>query len=81
MKIAFHNRLCLSLSKRTRHELIVKINGKRRPRNYDALGQILVDYSCARHASAPIASPHPVRRGEASEHAHVSSFLFSFTHL
>jgi hypothetical protein len=29
--IASHNRLGLSLSKRIRHELVAKINGKRKP--------------------------------------------------
>jgi hypothetical protein len=54
---ASHNRLGLSLSKHIRHELIAKINGKRRPRTCEALGWILVDYSCTRRAPAPIASP------------------------
>jgi hypothetical protein len=66
------NQLDLSLSKRIRHGLIAKINGKRRPRACEALGWISADYSCARRAPAPIALPHHAtpchaRRGEASE--------------
>jgi hypothetical protein len=72
------NRLGLSLSKRIRHGLVAKINGKRRPQACEALGQILVDYSRARRAPTPIASPRP---GEASERACVSSFLLFSTHL
>jgi hypothetical protein len=61
------NRLCLSLSKRIRHRLVTKINGKRRPQSCEALGRISMDYSCARHVHAPIASPRhaPPRPGEA----------------
>jgi hypothetical protein len=55
--IASCNRLCLSLSNRIRHRLIVKINGKRKLRTCEALGQILVEYSHARCAPEPIASP------------------------
>jgi hypothetical protein len=67
-----HNRLGLSLSKRIRHELIAKLNSKRKLQTCEALGQILLDHSRARHAPAPIASPRhilpgPVRRDEASE--------------
>jgi hypothetical protein len=56
-----HNRLNLSLSKRIRHGLVPKINGKKRSRTYEALGQILADYSRARRASAPITSPRHAR--------------------
>jgi hypothetical protein len=55
--IASHNRLGLSLSKRIRHGLVVKINDKRRPRTCEVLGQISVDYSRTHRASAPIARP------------------------
>ncbi len=79
--IAFRNRLGLSLSKCIRHGLVEKINGKRKPRTCEALGQILVHYSHTRHAPAPITSPCHARRGEVSERACVSSFLLSSTHL
>jgi hypothetical protein len=59
------NRLGISLSKRIRHELVVKVNGKRRPRTCEALGRISADYSCARRAPAPITSPCPARPDEA----------------
>jgi hypothetical protein len=84
---ASRNWLGLSLSKRIRHGLVAKINGKRRPRACEALGRILVDYSCTRRAPAPIASPchtprhAPPRPDEASERACVFSFLLSSTHL
>jgi hypothetical protein len=55
--IAYCNRLCLSLSICIRHGLIAKINDKRRPRAYEALGQILTDYLHIRHVPTPIASP------------------------
>jgi hypothetical protein len=42
---ASHNRLGLSLSKCIRHKLIAKINGKSKPRAYEALGQILMGHS------------------------------------
>jgi hypothetical protein len=54
---ASHNRLGLSLSKRIRHGLKATINGKRKPWTCEALDRILVDYSCARRAPAPITSP------------------------
>jgi hypothetical protein len=66
-----YNRLGLSLSKHIRHELVEKINGKRRPLTCEALGRILMDYSHARRSPAPIASPRPARPGEASERVHV----------
>jgi hypothetical protein len=50
-------RLDLSLSNSIRHGLVEKINSKRKPRTCEALGQISVDHSSARRASAPIASP------------------------
>jgi hypothetical protein len=50
------NRLGLSLSKRIRHELIAKINGKRRSWACEALGWISVDYSGACRAVVPITS-------------------------
>jgi hypothetical protein len=59
---AFRNRLDLSLSKRIRHGLVAKLNGKRRPWACEALDQILVDYSRARRAPGPITSPYQVRR-------------------
>jgi hypothetical protein len=62
-----HNRLGLSLLKRIRHGLVVKINGKRRSRVCKALSRILMDYSRARHMPAPIATPHRVPPCEASE--------------
>jgi hypothetical protein len=40
---ASHNQLGLSLSKRIRHGFVAKINGKRRPRTCEALGQISVN--------------------------------------
>jgi hypothetical protein len=72
---ASRNRLGLSLSKYIRYGLIAKINGKMSSWACEALGRISVDYSHARHASAPIASPRhaPVRRGE---RARVCVFLF-----
>jgi hypothetical protein len=70
------NRLGLSLSKRIRHGLVAKINGKRRLWTCEALGRILADYSCTRYASVSIASPrhatpHPARRAS----AHTRVFL------
>jgi hypothetical protein len=62
-----HNRLVLFLSKRIRHGLIVKLNGKRRLWTREALGRISTDYSRTRCASASILSPHHVTPGEASE--------------
>jgi hypothetical protein len=53
-----HNQLDPPLSKRIRHGLIAKINDKRRPRIYEDLGQIFAEYSRARRAPTPIASPH-----------------------
>jgi hypothetical protein len=61
---ASRNQLDLSLSKRIRHGLITKINGKRKSWTCEALGQILVDHSRARHAPAPIASPRLAQPGE-----------------
>jgi hypothetical protein len=52
-----HNRLGLSLSKHIRHRLVVKINGKRKPQTYEALGHTLAKHSYTRHAPAPITSP------------------------
>jgi hypothetical protein len=67
------NRLHLSLSKRIRYGLIVKINDKRRSRNYETLSRILVDYSHARCAPVPChATPRHGRRGEASAHIFLS---------
>jgi hypothetical protein len=68
-----HNQVCLSLSKRIRHGLVAKINDKRRPQAREALSQISTDYSRARRAPAPIASPclATPRPSEASERAHV----------
>jgi hypothetical protein len=40
-----------------RHGLEAKLNGKRRSQTSEALDQISTDYSDARHAHAPIASP------------------------
>jgi hypothetical protein len=79
------NRVDLSLSKRIRHGLVAKINDKRKPRTCEALGRILMDYSCAHRALAPIASPHHAmprlaRRGERAR-ACVFLFLLSSTHL
>jgi hypothetical protein len=76
------NRVDLSLSKRIRHGLVAKINDKRKPRTCEALGRILMDYSCAHRALAPIASPRlttpcPVWQGEVSEHARVFFFFSS----
>jgi hypothetical protein len=62
---ASRNRLDLSLSKRIRHGLIAKINGKMRSRGCETLSQISVDYSRARRAPAPIALPHHARLNEA----------------
>jgi hypothetical protein len=74
----FDNRLDLSLSKRIRHKLIVKTNGKRKLWTYEALSQILPYHSCTRRAPMPIVSPRPVRP---NEQAHVcdSPFLVSST--
>jgi hypothetical protein len=55
----FRNQLGLSPSKRIRHKLVAKINSKRRPRTYEALSQILVNYSHAHRAPVPITSSHP----------------------
>jgi hypothetical protein len=77
---ASHNRLGLSLSKRIRHSLIVKINGKRRPRTCEALDRILMNYSCAHRAPVPIVSPRPTPPGEASEYACVFLPLYSAPH-
>jgi hypothetical protein len=65
------NWLGLSLSKRIRHGLIVKINDKSKPRTCEALDWISANYSRARRAPASITKPHPARRGEASERARV----------
>jgi hypothetical protein len=75
-----HNRLVLSLLKRIGHELIAKINGKRRSRVCEALGQILTDYSRAHHAPACLTSPRPARRDEASERARVFPHFSSPPH-
>jgi hypothetical protein len=55
----FRNQLGLSPSKRIRHKLVAKINSKRRPRTYEALSQILVNYSHAHRAPVPITSSRP----------------------
>jgi hypothetical protein len=65
------NRLGLSLSKRIRHELVEKINGTRRPRGCETLCRILADYSRARRAPVPIASPRHAPPGEVSKRARV----------
>jgi hypothetical protein len=67
--ITSRNWVGLSLLKCIRHRLIVKINGKRRLRTCEALGQILMDHSHARHALGP------ARRAR----VYVSSFLLSST--
>jgi hypothetical protein len=77
MVTASRNRLALSLSKRIRHGPVVKINGKRRSQTCEALGQILVNYSRIRRASAPITSPRPGERARPC----VSPFLLCSTHL
>jgi hypothetical protein len=59
------NRLSLSLSKRIRHRLIAKINGKRRSWTCKDLGWISTDYLRARRTPTPNASPRPARPGEA----------------
>jgi hypothetical protein len=69
------NRLGLSLLKHIRHELIVKINGKRRSQICEALDQISTDHSRTRYTPVPIASPRPTRRAS----ARVSLFLLSST--
>jgi hypothetical protein len=68
---ASRNGLGLSLTKRIRHGLVAKINGKRRQRTCEVLGPISLDYSRARRAPMAITSPRPVRRGEVSERARV----------
>jgi hypothetical protein len=80
---ASHNWLGLSLSKCIRHWLIEKINGKRRPRTREALGRILMDYSCTRRAPAPIAMPHLAQPSLArwGKRVCVSPFLLSSTPL
>jgi hypothetical protein len=70
---ASRNQLGLFLSKRIRHGLIIKINDKRRPRTYEALGLISADYSRARRAPTPTAASGPARRASAC----VSLFLLS----
>jgi hypothetical protein len=78
----FRKWLGLSLSKRIRHELIEKINDKRRPRTCEALGWISTEYLRARRAPTPISSPRhampgPVQRGEARRASvHMYFFLF-----
>jgi hypothetical protein len=79
---ALRNWLGLSLSKRIRHGLIVKINSKRKLRTCEALHQISMDHSRARRVPAPITSPHHAMLGqaqlsEASKHAHVFLPFFS----
>jgi hypothetical protein len=69
------NRLGLSLSKRIRHGLIAKINGKRRSRACEALGRISADYSRARRV--PVPHHAPPRRGE---RAHACFPLSSLLH-
>jgi hypothetical protein len=44
-----------------------KINCKRKPQTYKALGQILVDYSCTHCAPVPIASPRDAQPGLAQQ--------------
>jgi hypothetical protein len=61
-----HNRLGLFLSKRIRHGFVAKINDKRRSGACEALDWILTDYSCARRAPVPIASPWPGEVRQAS---------------
>jgi hypothetical protein len=58
---ASRNQQGLSLSKRIRHGLVAKINGKRRLLTCEAFCQISTDHSRARRAPVPIASPHPAR--------------------
>jgi hypothetical protein len=82
---ASRNRLGLSLSKRIRRGLTVKIDRKRKSRTYEALAWNLVEHSRARHAPMPIASPRratpcPTQQGEASERAHVFIHFPSPTH-
>jgi hypothetical protein len=63
---AFHNQLVLSLTKHIGHGLVAKINGKRRLRTYEALGQISANYSRTRRAPVPLlAPPRHARRSEA----------------
>jgi hypothetical protein len=50
------NRLGLSLSKRIRHRLVVKINGKRRPQTYEVLAKFW--WTIHTHVVHPRPSPH-----------------------
>jgi hypothetical protein len=74
------NRLRLSLSKRIRHGLVVKINSKMMSWTCKALGRISVDYSHARRAPAPITTPRPARPDEASECACMFLSFYSPPH-
>jgi hypothetical protein len=60
-----HNRLGLSLSKCIRHELVTKINDKRKLQTYETLGWISADYPwtlCVR--AHRLASARPARWGK-----------------
>jgi hypothetical protein len=59
------NRLDLSLSKRIRHGLVTKINGKRKSRTCEDLCPISVYYSHACRAPTTIAPPDEARRASA----------------
>jgi hypothetical protein len=56
---ASRNQLGISLLKRIRHGLVAKINNKKRSQTCEVFGRILADYSRARCAPTPIASPRP----------------------
>jgi hypothetical protein len=76
--IASRNQLGLFLSKRIRYRLVAKINGERRSRTCEALGQILADYSRARCASVPSphdATPYPTPPGEVRRDERTLVFL------
>jgi hypothetical protein len=49
------NQLGIPLSKRIRHRIITKINGKGKSQNCEALDQISADHSCTHHALMHIA--------------------------
>jgi hypothetical protein len=76
-----HNRLGLFLSKRIRHGLVAKINDKKRSGACEALDWILTDYSCARRAPMPIASPWPGEARQASARVcfSISPLLYTLT--
>jgi hypothetical protein len=79
MVITSHNRLGLSLSKRIKHRLVEKINGKIWSWTCEALDLISKDYLRSRRAPVPIALPRPVQPRDVRR-AHLFLFFSSPPH-